>query len=166
MDKMDDTNVEDYIQQQIEKNVAATENISQPRRLPRSLNSICVALDELDNELDEEEREDLAAPNVRSFNPSIDTHPAESARDTLVSHPLEFTEQFPHIAIVTTAALPWLTGTAVNPALRAAYLQKQGHEVTLLVPWVVPSVQPRLFPQGVVFHTHEEQRQHVKEAIR
>jgi digalactosyldiacylglycerol synthase len=67
-----------------------------------------------------------------------------------------------HIAIVTTAALPWMTGTAINPLLRAAYLAKAGKRVTLAVPWLHPKEQALIFPGKLCFSTPEAQEAHIR----
>ncbi|KAK9788295.1 hypothetical protein WJX73_003516 [Symbiochloris irregularis] len=68
-----------------------------------------------------------------------------------------------HLVVVATAAIPWMTGTAVNPCLRAAYLAKLDHlSVTLLVPWLAPQHQELVFPNGLRFEQPEEQEQHIR----
>ena len=70
------------------------------------------------------------------------------------------------VAIVTTAALPWMTGTAVNPLLRAAYLARRGlHDVTLVIPWLVPAEQKLIHP-SVIFETPEEQGAYVRRWVK
>eukprot|EP00737_Agarophyton_chilense_P000900 gb/GEZJ01001000.1/.p1 GENE.gb/GEZJ01001000.1/~~gb/GEZJ01001000.1/.p1 ORF type:complete len:566 (+),score=70.54 gb/GEZJ01001000.1/:2459-4156(+) len=67
------------------------------------------------------------------------------------------------IAIVTTAAIPWMTGTSVNPALRALYLAKDGHRVTLVVPWIPTEEQQlEIFSKGSPsFSTQQQQREYI-----
>ncbi|KAG7367559.1 hypothetical protein IV203_030230 [Nitzschia inconspicua] len=87
-----------------------------------------------------------------------------------------------HVHIVTTASLPWFTGTAVNPLLRAAYLHRRlkvinshanvttttntSSYVTLIIPWLeLPEDQEKVY-NGHVFQSPNEQEAYVRDWLR
>ncbi len=85
-----------------------------------------------------------------------------------------------HVHIVTTASLPWFTGTAVNPLLRAAYLHRRLHQinadanmkttkssyVTLVIPWLeLPEDQEQVY-HNQVFESPAEQEAYVRDWLR
>ena len=102
------------------------------------------------------------------------------------------------LVVVTTAAIPWMTGTAVNPTLRAAFLAHiTGNEVrlhsyvsrggeaptchcgsnsrgkhldvlqvTLLIPWLAPCDQFKVFPDDLIFRKPSQQEECIREWIK
>jgi len=68
-----------------------------------------------------------------------------------------------HFTIITTAALPWLTGTSVNPLLRALYLAKTGRETVLVIPWLEIEDQQKVFPGGKTFDDPKAQEKAIIE---
>jgi digalactosyldiacylglycerol synthase len=66
------------------------------------------------------------------------------------------------VNIITTAALPWRTGTAILALLRAFFLAQRGLDVLLYVPWIPATEQPLLFGEDVCFKSTMEQEECIR----
>ena len=97
---------------------------------------LCAAPDtvEIADDIDEAQRAflDMFSENDKEVEVEDDGTLDQIAADSDLSNPER------RIWVVTTAALPWRTGTAVNPLLRALYLTRgrPKHRVTLVIPWL------------------------------
>lgn len=70
------------------------------------------------------------------------------------------------VCVVTTASVPWRTGTAINPLLRAAYLAHEtACKVTLVIPWLSQAEQADIFPDGQTFEKPSDQVQYIHEWV-
>jgi hypothetical protein len=83
----------------------------------------------------------------------------------------DISDKSKRILIVTTAAMPWRTGTAVNPLLRAAYLTKGrkplGGSITLMLPWLTrKSDQETVYGVDNTFETPEAQEDYIRSWLR
>eukprot|EP00581_Thalassiosira_minuscula_P006562 CAMPEP_0183743140 /NCGR_PEP_ID=MMETSP0737-20130205/65063_1 /TAXON_ID=385413 /ORGANISM="Thalassiosira miniscula, Strain CCMP1093" /LENGTH=1006 /DNA_ID=CAMNT_0025978747 /DNA_START=257 /DNA_END=3275 /DNA_ORIENTATION=- len=91
--------------------------------------------------------------------------------DEIVPH-TNIGDKSKNIWIVTTGALPWMTGTAVNPLLRAAYLstgrKAEGGSVTLLLPWVERTEDQKRVYGGTErrFETQDDQEEYIRNWLR
>ena len=108
----------------------ASENITSSLR-----NMLCAAPDtvEISDDIDEAQKAFLDVFSGKTKEEEVDDGTLdEVTADSDLSNPDR------RIWVVTTAALPWRTGTAVNPLLRALYLTRgrPKHFVTLVIPWL------------------------------
>jgi hypothetical protein len=91
--------------------------------------------------------------------------PARPGEEILVH--TDISNKSKSILVVTTASLPWKTGTAVNPLLRAAYLtrgrKERGGNVTLMLPWLERKIdQISVYGPKNLFETPEDQEHYIR----
>lgn len=104
-------------------------------------------------------------PSLLPFEP----RPVEAGEAVVAK--TDLSDKTKNIWIVTTAALPWMTGTAVNPLLRAAYMcagrAEAGGSVTILLPWLERNAdQIRVYGEGRAFKSRGEQEKFVRNWLR
>ena len=123
-----------------------------------------------------------------SRNPLLDTDDEllDGEEDDEITLQSDLTRPGRKICVVTTASIPWFTGTAVNPLLRAAYLhqrvrssiphedlnpsqQQEGQHpsVTLMIPWLeLEADRQELYGSSYNFTSPKHQEAYIRKWLR
>jgi hypothetical protein len=109
-------------------------------------------------------------PKRRKSSVSLPIPAPAKEGEAVVPH-TDISDKSKRIWITTTAALPWMTGTAVNPLLRAAYMtegrDEAGGSVTLMIPWLERRQdQEQVYGSQKLFETPAEQEQYIRTWLR
>ncbi len=70
------------------------------------------------------------------------------------------------VVILTTAAPPWYTGTALNALHRAQSIARRGLRVRLVFPWIPPADQARVFPADMRFDSEAAHARWIRRVYR
>lgn len=106
-----------------------------------------------------------------SLMPSLTFAPTTAKDGEAILPHTDISDKSKNIWIVTTAALPWMTGTAVNPLLRAAYMTdgraEAGGSITLMIPWLeLVSDRESIYGKDRVFESPEAQEEWIRTWLR
>ena len=101
------------------------------------------------------------APKASSSSSSSSLWPSDDDDSLSIIPESDMRSLDRNIWIITTAALPWMTGTSVNPMLRAAALatDRPKGKVTLMVPWLDLEDQHFVFNSKTRFEDPVEQKE-------
>ena len=125
------------------------------------------------------ERDAIVDNVTEHCNPLLDDVEEGDENDNVITLQSDLLRPGRKMAIVTTASIPWFTGTSVNPLLRAAYLSRltksinSGHAnateqmVTLVIPWLeMEEDRLELYGDKHNFTSSEEQEVYIRKWLR
>ncbi|CAM9762322.1 unnamed protein product, partial [Phaeothamnion confervicola] len=143
-----------------------------PARVRKARSALETALDDLGLDLttvsraiERFRRQEEAARNEPGAADRARNKELQAQEDARVLPETDISAPERRIWVVTTASLPWMTGTSINPLLRAVYLARSRPDgrVSLLLPWLEPNDQAKVFPAGKRFATSVEQETVVRQ---
>ncbi|GKZ01460.1 hypothetical protein MPSEU_001096600 [Mayamaea pseudoterrestris] len=100
----------------------------------------------------------------KSSDANENSNGEETSSSSKITKESDLSDKNRRIWVVTTAALPWRTGTAVNPLLRALTLT-QGRpkdHVTLMVPWLTDAAHRKKLYNDEEFESPKEQEDYIR----